>query len=200
MVKKREGTPRHIEIAIAHEELLKELPNAPSNFFYASHSCWACGYTKDKYKPQRAHIVASAHGGSDDDPLNYILLCDKCHQEQPDGYPFDVQLVWLKNHDSELSVILASVSKIRNYLEAAAEERGGIHLIEKWIRERWPSGALNYLDLSLFNESDIMWIKSLMQDSKMKTAGPRRSQSDANTIFALVADFIKWADNRPSST
>lgn len=57
-------------------------------------TCWACGSYDGKSKPTRAHIHPVKSGGSDD-PSNFFLLCDYCHEGQPDGAPRDMQIDWL---------------------------------------------------------------------------------------------------------
>jgi hypothetical protein len=56
--------------------------------------CWRCAYDMHG-KPTRAHIVAHRHGGTGE-PRNFFLLCDKCHDAQPDAAPLELQLAWLK--------------------------------------------------------------------------------------------------------
>jgi hypothetical protein len=189
MTPKRKHVPRHRKIATAQQELLKELPNAPTDVLEAARSCWACGYCRNGFKPTRAHIVASAHGGADDDPSNYLLLCEKCHREQPDGHPFEVQLVWLKNHEW-YSYDTALELHILKCLKYAAKERGGPDVLDRWILEN----AYNVID-----EGEMGGVESnlrlLMENGRMKSAGGSSGQFLANAAYSIVADFIKWADN-----
>ena len=43
------------------------------------HYCFACGMTDDRFKLERAHIVARCNGGSDG-VENLHLLCHTCHR------------------------------------------------------------------------------------------------------------------------
>lgn len=57
-------------------------------------TCWACGLDYDRGTMTRCHIVACRHGG-DDVASNYWLLCDYCHEEQPDDVSREHQEQWL---------------------------------------------------------------------------------------------------------
>lgn len=55
--------------------------------------CWACGFRVEG-PLTRAHVIARTHGGSDD-PENFFLLCNHCHESQPDGASREEQIRWL---------------------------------------------------------------------------------------------------------
>jgi hypothetical protein len=54
--------------------------------------CWRCGYVSDL---ERCHIIPKSLGGQDS-PENYILLCNKCHQEAPNVKDNKQIMKWIK--------------------------------------------------------------------------------------------------------
>jgi hypothetical protein len=44
------------------------------------HRCWRCGYIRDL---EKCHIIPKSLGGNCNDPSNFVLLCNMCHQEAP---------------------------------------------------------------------------------------------------------------------
>jgi len=87
------GRPSRHKIAAAQVCLLPYLDLLGP----AAESCWACGSTDET--PQRAHIQGVAVGG-DNDPTNFVLLCQRCHREHPDGAGLRAQLLWLVSHET----------------------------------------------------------------------------------------------------
>lgn len=92
--------PSRERIVAAQEALIRTLPwevqERPLD------RCWACCITCDAdSRVQRAHIVARQRGGSFD-PSNFFLLCLVCHNEQPDNAPVEVQVRWLRTHESSV--------------------------------------------------------------------------------------------------
>lgn len=63
--------------------------------------CWACGTTTTNRR-ERAHIKPDHQGGDNNDPLNFFLLCPRCHRDQPDCVPRALQLRWLDTAPSEV--------------------------------------------------------------------------------------------------
>lgn len=59
-------------------------------------TCWACGLYQPDETMTRCHVIARRHGG-DDQADNYMLLCDYCHEEQPDAAHRDLQMKWLES-------------------------------------------------------------------------------------------------------
>ncbi|NFG41630.1 HNH endonuclease [Clostridium botulinum] len=54
----------------------------------AHERCWRCGY---KYTLERCHIIADSLGG-EDKPSNFVLLCNRCHVENPNV--LDPEIMW----------------------------------------------------------------------------------------------------------
>lgn len=82
--------PKHRDIVAAQAALIDTLPNVGDPL----HDCWSCGDGDDDYRT-RCHIKARRHGGSMD-PSNFFLLCDYCHEEQPDALDAASQIAWLQ--------------------------------------------------------------------------------------------------------
>ena len=57
----------------------------------AEEYCWRCGTQKDL---MRCHIVPHALGGKDA-PSNYVLLCQQCHEENPNVADPEIMWDWL---------------------------------------------------------------------------------------------------------
>ena len=86
----REKPPSSDSIIVANRRILEiiEIPAA-----YASSTCWSCKRIKSA-PLEKAHIEPFSRGGSNS-PDNYLLLCNHCHQSQPDGAPVEYQIEWL---------------------------------------------------------------------------------------------------------
>lgn len=54
--------------------------------------CWRCG---SKRSLERCHIIPRSLGG-EDVPSNYVLLCKRCHLENPNVYDPEIMWDWLK--------------------------------------------------------------------------------------------------------
>lgn len=61
--------------------------------------CWACGAPG---AVERCHIVAHSAGGPAC-PSNFALMCRRCHKDQPDGAPADVQWAWVAAREHHMS-------------------------------------------------------------------------------------------------
>ena len=94
----------------------RELPN-----------CFACGYEfriktnyvnsscenkwNNAYGIERAHITPYSLGG-ENIPLNYLILCPKCHMEAPDIKDRRIVLNWCNSHKFWLNDIVTDVTNI----------------------------------------------------------------------------------------
>lgn len=88
----------------------------------AAESCWRCGFTADDFKPERAHIHAVRHGGTNE-PSNLLLLCHVCHKEQPDAASREDQLAWLKAGESWMMRMMRDSELMAALEELAARAR-----------------------------------------------------------------------------
>lgn len=87
----------------------------------AEKACWACNILCET--PTRAHVIAASHGGSND-PENFFLLCDHCHDEQPDGASREQQERWLFDAPSFWEWSGRVGDEIFGRVKAAARRRG----------------------------------------------------------------------------
>lgn len=62
------------------------------DFSEAHERCWRCGC---KRKLERCHIVPHALGGLDE-PSNFVLLCGRCHLDNPNVSNPQIMWDWLK--------------------------------------------------------------------------------------------------------
>lgn len=44
---------------------------------------------------------------------NFLLLCDRCHADQPDGAPWLYQMAWLFSHRSRTESNIDRISRMR---------------------------------------------------------------------------------------
>jgi hypothetical protein len=132
---------KHADIVLANLDLLKTLPNLDFYGFSSNSkaelerltkTCWACGSVGDSFCV-RAHVIARCHGGTDA-PDNFFLLCDVCHDEQPDGLPRDVQESWLVNRDSQITNLANWAMGLYNELRKLKTEDE----IDKWFKKMGP--------------------------------------------------------------
>jgi len=60
----------------------------------------------------RCHLVPASAGGKDE-PSNYVLMCDECHDECPDCVDIDLMLNWInKGKNRYTQKILTSIKSI----------------------------------------------------------------------------------------
>jgi hypothetical protein len=136
-------------------------------------TCWACSYTAIGFTPERAHIVAHSAGGSSV-PSNLLLLCSRCHREQPDGAPRSIQIMWAQNH--------------QNCWETAARESQSV------LESIRATGATD-ADLAAFLAERPDFIVAAQQRA---AAAPHRSNAVATLKWSIVAEFTDWkARHRP---
>lgn len=62
----------------------------------AHERCWRCGY---KTKLERCHIIPYSSGGADI-PSNFVLLCKRCHLENPNVMDPEIMWDWLKAYST----------------------------------------------------------------------------------------------------
>jgi hypothetical protein len=55
--------------------------------------CWRCGYVRPL---ERCHVIPNSLDGIDE-PQNYVLLCNHCHQEAPNVANKDYMMEWICN-------------------------------------------------------------------------------------------------------
>ncbi|VDN46675.1 HNH endonuclease [Petrocella atlantisensis] len=73
--------------------------------------CWRCGY---KRKLQRCHIIPDSLGGKDE-PSNYVLLCERCHIDNPNVNDTEIMWDWLKAYKVSIYDTFWSIQGIQEY-------------------------------------------------------------------------------------
>ena len=76
--------------------------------------CWRCGYVRNT---ERCHVIPHSLGGPDE-PYNYRLLCNDCHQEAPNVADPSAMDKWIRdtsvpNYDTfwEMRGIMENIMK-----------------------------------------------------------------------------------------
>lgn len=64
------------------------------DFSEAHERCWRCGC---KRKLERCHIIPDSLGG-EDTPSNFVLLCSRCHLDNPNVANKEIMWDWLKSY------------------------------------------------------------------------------------------------------
>ena len=120
--RRRSRPPSRAAIVAAQREVIERAPNV--EFLYEECwpvTCWACGL--DRRLPQRAHIVPASAGGSDE-PDNFLLLCRRCHYDQPDAQPLEVQMAWLRTRPNWLHWLMSHAPPVLAAVADLADEHG----------------------------------------------------------------------------
>ena len=90
------------------ENFYKHREKLPTSLCAGEPTCFACGeHWKGKFDSrrgyagwkdaplERAHIIPRSLGGSNDDPNNFVMLCDRCHPQNPHTKSRAVFMKWL---------------------------------------------------------------------------------------------------------
>lgn len=141
--------PPHGKIVAAQLALLSSLPDGP-DATEATTVCWACGAQHDGGLV-RAHIVPVRNGGSDA-PGNFFLLCDRCHDEQPDHLALADQLSWLRRHEAQVTRIEREVAPMVQRLLAAGVDQAALeaYMADKSEQEALRAGLTHAATRSTF--------------------------------------------------
>lgn len=89
---KRENIKTTIEEIVTYWSEHEDESGLSVDFSEAHERCWRCGY---KRKLERCHIVPASRGG-EDKPSNFVLLCKKCHKENPNITDSKIMWDWLR--------------------------------------------------------------------------------------------------------
>ena len=87
-------------------------------------TCFACGESWQgefdgrrgftgwaKAPLERAHIIPRSLGGADDDPSNFVMLCDRCHPQNPHTTSRTVYMKWLHSLKPNKEALLKNLIK-----------------------------------------------------------------------------------------
>jgi len=160
-------------IVQAQQELLKWCPNvAEASATELEYTCWACGY-RGKTQRTRCHIVPYREGETES-PDNFILLCDACHRDQPDGLCREVLKYWLYTRESVLVATSHKVWLLVAAIEAMKEEFGD-----------------RLVDLAL-DEITPRLEQKVMERYAQSTAGGARGNFASNSVWGPLQDIYAW--------
>ncbi len=81
------------------------------DFSEAHERCWRCGC---KRRLQRCHIVPDSLGGKDE-PSNFVLLCARCHLDNPNVADPDIMWDWLKAYKATFYDTFWFIQGMREY-------------------------------------------------------------------------------------
>lgn len=165
--------PAYSHVVQAQIILVRELD---LDVLFAAKTCWACRYLFVSENPERAHIIARSHGGSDH-PSNFFLLCGTCHRNQPDGASRQYQLDWIKSHKR-------SAEEIPNIADDAASDF-----------ERLTGFSLKALCESMIDKYGtrefVARFSSAVREGSQKRAGVSYLNANANVVALLVGLWEK---------
>src|SRR5699024_4292664 len=77
----------------------------------AHERCWRCGYKRGL---ERCHIVPSSLGGSDE-PSNLVLLCKRCHLENPNVSDPEIMWDWIRAYGTSLYGTFWTIQGMKEY-------------------------------------------------------------------------------------
>ena len=81
------------------------------DFLEAHERCWRCGC---KRHLQRCHIVPESLGG-EDIPSNYVLLCSRCHLDNPNVADPEIMWDWLRAYKISFYDMFWQVQGMKEY-------------------------------------------------------------------------------------
>lgn len=135
----RKSWPSLATIRDAQRALLVTLPQVAEHVDVADRLCWACGFGAEyplwrgAFRPTRAHIIARSAGGTLE-PDNFLLLCDACHDDHPDGAARSEQVEWLRNRESwRARTARQSADGQSALLHEASRHADGEEILARWI-------------------------------------------------------------------
>lgn len=118
----------------------------------AHERCWRCGCERTL---DRCHIVPSSLGGCDD-PSNLVLLCKRCHLENPNVTDPEIMWDWIRAYGTTFYDTFWTIQGIKEYefiykksLEEEFETRNisyDDNKFEKIIKEEIKNASYHYGD------------------------------------------------------
>lgn len=164
----------HRAIVNSQQELLKWCPNVEGVLKNdLKYVCWACG-RRSKEKLTRCHIDQYLPERPDQ-PSNFILLCDRCHREQPDALPKEALKYWLSTRESETEYWERRKAVFDAASALLTKEFGDLVV------------RLAYTELEQAGD-----IKSVMKRYGQNSAGQGSGNVEANMLWGYFAEIHKW--------
>ncbi|EDU36470.1 MULTISPECIES: HNH endonuclease [Clostridium] len=84
----------------------------------AHERCWRCGCKKSL---ERCHIIPHSLGG-EDKPSNLVLLCHRCHLENPNVTDPEIMWDWLSAYGTTFYDTFWAIQGIKEYNKSLKEE------------------------------------------------------------------------------
>ena len=81
------------------------------DFAEAHERCWRCGC---KRRLERCHIVPASLGG-EDVPSNFVLLCKRCHLDNPNVADAEIMWDWLRAYKVSFYDLFWQVQGMKEY-------------------------------------------------------------------------------------
>lgn len=130
----------------------------------AHERCWRCAH---KTRLERCHIIPHARGG-DDTPSNLVLLCKRCHLENPNVVDPEMMWDWLKAYQTSFYDTFWIVQGFQEYQKIYGQDF--------------------FEQLQKFGVTEVEQVKSLMSE-KMK--GSIRHFGEPHLNKATVAGILR---------
>jgi hypothetical protein len=108
---KRKDIKTKIDEIVSYWETKVDEGDLSIDFSEAHERCWRCGYKKTL---ERCHIVPHSLGGKDI-PSNYVLLCKRCHIDNPNVSDPEIMWDWLKAYKCEFYDTFWSIQSMYEY-------------------------------------------------------------------------------------
>ncbi|PAD92949.1 HNH endonuclease [Shouchella clausii] len=125
----------------------------------ATERCWRCGY---KARLERCHIVPESLGGGDS-PDNLVLLCKRCHIENPNVNDPEIMWDWIRAYGTPFYDTFWSIEGFKEYkfiygksFYEEVKERNikNVEEIERIINEEFKKASFHFGHL-YFNRATL---------------------------------------------
>jgi hypothetical protein len=174
---KRHLAPDHRAIVNAQQELLKWCPNVEGvSKKDLEYVCWACG-GRSTQRLTRCHIEQYLRETADQ-PSNLIILCDRCHREQPDALRKEVLKYWLSTRESETKYYERKMAVCNAAFALLPKEFGDLVV-------RVARGDMEH-NIKSWTERCESWIEQYLQT---KSAGRGSGNRTANIEWAWFSEI-----------
>jgi hypothetical protein len=163
----RGKTPGHKQIVEESIDLLNDLGIDISK---AIKLCWVCRKEFKSSLPVRAHLTADKYGGN-----RCILLCNDCHNAQPDAAEISYQIQWIKKYKP------STQTETRKIIADWFEQMTNVpldHLLNLMIDQWGTQGMLDRFRVAL-------------ETGNQSKAGPKNGM--ANAVYELTQIYSQLA-------
>jgi len=110
----------------------EEMLELEADFGRINPFCFACFKPRGSWSVfDRAHIVPHMLGGSNH-PSNFVMLCHRCHAENPNTKHEDVYFKWLASVKNYKTQFTDKVTEALGFYGVPIEEANEIYKLEGW--------------------------------------------------------------------